>query len=129
MTQAIKSKKNNDFPSTGIMEKYLNETQNTRFKISSRVTILQTCVGKLHTTQRAQGNKDREKLHATHREHRETEAEKNYMLPAENTERQRQRKTTCSPQRAPGTGGRDFNSNLVGKTMPARKQRTACSIT
>lgn len=73
MTQAIKSKKNNDFPSTGIMEKYLNGTQNTRFKICSRVTILQTCVGKLH---------------ATHREPRETEAEKNVMFPTEHRERE-----------------------------------------
>lgn len=90
MTQAIKSKKYNDFPSTGIMEKYLNGTQNTRFKISSRVTILQTCVGKLHATQRAQGNKDREKLHAIRREHRETEAEKSYMFCTDSTGNLRQ---------------------------------------
>lgn len=88
MTQAIKSKKNNDFPSTGIMEKYLNGTQNTRFKISSRVTILQTCVGKLYATQRAQGNKDRGKTAC-------------YLQRAQG-DRGRE-KSTCSAQTAQGT--------------------------
>lgn len=60
MTQVIKAKKNNDFPSTGIMEKYLIGTQNMWLKNNDRVNILQT---------------GREKPHAVHRgEHRETKA-------------------------------------------------------
>lgn len=100
MTQAIKSRKNNDFPSTGIMEKYLNGTQNTRFKISSRVTILQTCVGKLH---------------ATHREHRETEAEKNFMFPTESTGNNASKKTM------------DCLLNYLRKSNPSRWNSTTQS--
>lgn len=113
MTQAIKSKKNNDFPSTGIMEKYLNGTQNTRFKISSRVTILQTCVGKLH---------------ATHREHRDTEAEKNFMFPTESTGNGRQgfqlksgRKNNVSKKTM------DLLLNYLRKSNPTRWNSTTQS--
>lgn len=75
MTQAIKFKKNNDFPSTGIMEKYFIGTQNTWLEISGSLNILQT---------------GRKNLHAIHREHSETNTEKNHMLSTENTRKHRQ---------------------------------------